>query len=416
MIIPILFFLLLTIQTSPAPTLQLAPKPMPSDGRSAPPPGGPPPNGPKQTSTASTTTVSNTPLLANGLIPSPTPAPTRMQPPPVPITPALAPAGSGISSVNESNAAAIKAASAIIAVGTLPLPSLSTNPLLLSRFVFILTHDSESTVIIATLLLIFYKLYIRKRENRLLNGVTWAIGHTNQVRTPHNDGGGGAGVAAPAAAVVKGNEGVWVGPGVVQAAAVQGQGQPHASNMQLGEQRPSGSNPPSFHATVPNVVENPFLDPNEKVLPEVKVEHDMHQGYAAPEIHIQPPSITSQEQSDGTRERPRNVHVNGNHHKLPTVTDEVPSPRRAEKELLRMEKELEDLEHEREALERTRGAASSWRSSFGSQAAAPPGLPGQNRISTTQSVGSGGRWKGPEGWVAEQRTRQEGWGRFSGGV
>jgi len=223
-------------------------------------------------------------------------------------------------------------------------------------------------------------------------------------------------VAAPAAAVVRGNEGVWVGPGVVQAAAVQVQGQPHASNMQLGEQQPSGSNPPSFHATVPNVVENPFLDPNEKVLPEVNVEHDMHQGYAEPEIHIQPPSITSQEQSDGTRERPRNVHVNGNHHKLPTVTDEVPSPRRAEKELLRMEKELEDLEHDREALERTRGAASSWMSSFGSQAAAPPGLPGQNRISTTQSVGSAGRRKSPGGWVAGQRTKQEGWGRFSGGV
>ena len=363
---------------------------MPSDGRSAPPSGGPPPNGPKQTSTASTTTVSNTPLLANGLIPTPTPAPMQMQPPSAPITPALAPAGSGISSVNESNAAAIKAASAIIAVGALPLPLLSTNPLLLSRLLFVLTHDSESMVIIAALFLIFYKLYIRKRENRLLNGVAWAIGHTNQVRTPHNDGGGGAGVAAPAAAVVRGNEGVWVGPGVVQAAGVQSQGQPHTSNMQLGEDQPSGSNSPSFHATVPNVVENPFLDPNEKVLPEVIVKHDMHKGHSTPEIHIQPPSTTSQEQSDGTRERPRNVDVNGNHHKLATATEEVPSPRRAEKELLRMEKELEDLEHEREALGWTRGAASTWRSSFGSQAAAPPGLPGQNRISTTQSVGSEG--------------------------
>jgi hypothetical protein len=386
---------------------------MPSDGRSAPPSGGPPPNGPKQTSAASTTTVPNTPLLANGLIPSSTPAPTQTQPPPAPITPALAPAGSGISSVNESNAAAIKAASAIITVGTPPLPSLSTNPLLLARFLFILTRDSESTVIIAALLLIFYKLYIRKRETRLLNGVTWAIGHTNQIRTPHNDGGEGAGVAAPAAAVVRGNEGVWVGPGVVQAAAVQGQGQPHASNIQLREEQPSGSNPPSFHATVPNVVENPFLDPNEKVL---NVEHDTHQGNAAPETHIQPSSIASQEQSDGTRERPRNVDVNGNHHKLPTGTEEVPSLRRAERERLRMQKELEDVEHEREALERTRGAASTWRSSFGSQAAAPPALLGQSRISTTQSVGSGGRQKSPGGWVAEQRTRQEGWGRFSGGV
>ena len=153
-----------------------------------------------------------------------------------------------------------------------------------------LTHKTESTVIIAALLLIFYKLYLRKREARLLKRVTWAIGHTNQVRTPYNDGGGGFAVQGPASTVLRREEGgVWMGPGVVVP-------QPGLAEMQqLGGERPLGSNPPSFHQAhlegqrqgLP-VVEhgNPFLSQEEKALPAMHEQHDIHQFNSPPQIYI----------------------------------------------------------------------------------------------------------------------------------
>ncbi|KAE9372448.1 hypothetical protein N431DRAFT_483238 [Stipitochalara longipes BDJ] len=320
------------------PTLQSIgpgemPLPPPSGGP-APPSGGPKgPKPPKQTSTTSTgstaainSTTSTTPPIAStssltrtspqtslangvGTLPTTIPTPPQKQP-----APSLTSADLGISSINDSSATAIKAASAIIAV--------------------------EATVIITVLLLIFYKLYTQKRQKIALNGAKGAIDHTSQARSPFNDGNGGAGFATPVlpSAVLRDNNGVWMGPGIVHATVFSSQNERQAQSQppnmeQLREGQPLGSNPSNFPAA--SHAENPFFAMNEKALPEIhlhEAQEQMHDG--VPEIPRQSiPFIAFQE-----ADRPKIVDVSDKRGGASS---------RGEKELLEMERELADLERKR---------------------------------------------------------------------
>jgi len=205
-----------------------------------------------------------------------------------------------------------------------------------------LTEETEATVIIAVLLLILYKIYIRKRQKQPLNGVKWAIGHTNQVWTPpYNDGNVGSGTSplAPAPAVLRNDGSVWMGPGIVQTSVFSSQTEHQAQvqapyMQQLGNKQPLGSNPPGFGAASHDV-ENPFFAPNEKALPKIQ-DHEVREQmrHGVPEIHVQAsPSLTPHEAG---RLRMNNMSEK---------TEGIGS--RGEKELLEMGRELEDLERER---------------------------------------------------------------------
>jgi hypothetical protein len=194
-------------------------------------------------------------------------------------------------------------------------------------------------------------------------------------------------VTALSAAVPRHEQGVWMGPGVVVP-------QPAPTEMhyiQSGQGHALSSNPPSFHTAAPRAGEtaNPFLSKEEKALPEIRVQAGE---YLPPQIHIQPPSVASQELPGLTVA----VLASGRNHSNSANSEGEP---RGEKELLEMERELDGLAE--------KGREGRWRSSFGSQAVLENEKM-MNRVSTTHSDGNGERWESPGSWVADQRRRFSG--------
>jgi hypothetical protein len=134
-----------------------------------------------------------------------------------------------------------------------------------------LKEETEATAIIAAVLLILYKLYLRKREKHSLHGAERAIGHTAQVPTPHyNDGNAGAGVLTPfsPSTVVRDGDGVWTGPGILQTTVFSSHSEHQSPNIQQpSDEQHSANNLPTSSSAY---AENPFLAPNEKELPEIQ--------------------------------------------------------------------------------------------------------------------------------------------------
>ncbi|PMD39262.1 hypothetical protein L207DRAFT_584639 [Hyaloscypha variabilis F] len=315
----------------------ITPPPVPSSDPT-PPSGSPkPPQAPKQTSTsstASTTSItsatsftsspisstssstkkitskssSQTSLLANGVGILPTITQPKKQP-----APTLPSADSGISSVNESSATVIKAASAIIAI--------------------------EATAIIAAILLILYKLYLRKRQKHSPHGAKWAIGHTAQVPTPpYNDGSAGAGFLTPfpPSAVLRNGDGVWTGPGILQTTIFSSHSEHQSPNIQQpSDEQHSASNLPTLFSA--SYAENSFLTPNEKELAEIQ-NHEVREQmqHVVPAMHGQTVTFITSREVDQQRIMDASEIRRGT------------NPR-DEKELLEMERELEALERKREA-------------------------------------------------------------------